>query len=310
MPEVKGFDEALRNGLEQYRTAGRAKPLTMTAMATELGVSSTRVCKYLAGKPEGDVTDMEARVADLLKAAKRRSVIDVTPFETNVTQIIHATLELVRKTNDVGLIAGPAGIGKSIAARSYHETKPTSIWVTMPRWQRSDAGLVGLLFDACETRSWSHNTPRANWLCDHLSGSNRLIIIDNAQRMTAGAREWIFDLHDATACPVALVANPELLAAIRGNDQQFSRVGIYQQVALAPKQIRDYAKRLVDALVPNADGGLHDFAAAVAEERGHLRALKKQLLLMLDLVQAKHYGGDQVKAFQDAHTKLVRDYQL
>lgn len=306
----KAYNEELRDRLEAYRLEGRERPMTMSALGRELGVSSTRVNKYLTRKPEGDVEELEARIADMLKGAKRRNITDVKPFPTNVTRILHATFELVRKTNDIGLISGPAGIGKTMSIRMYQQDNPTAIAVEIPRWNRSDAGLVSELFGAVETKSWNGQTPRSTYMAERLRGSNRLVLIDNAQRMTAAAREWLFDFYDHTGCPIALLGNPEVLQDIRRNDQQFSRIGIHQDVRLDAKQMSDYAENLVRALVPNPEPGLIDLATAVAEERGHLRALKKQLLLMLDLAATSTYGGDQIKAFHAAHSKLVRDYQL
>jgi transcriptional regulator with XRE-family HTH domain len=140
MPEVKEFDEQLRARLQQYREEGRERPLTMADIAQEMGVSSTVVNKYLAGKPEGDVVKLERLVADMLKAASKRQNSDVPFFRTNVTDRISATFELIRKTNDVGLIFGPAGVGKSITIAEYTRTNATTLAISVPRWQRNDSG--------------------------------------------------------------------------------------------------------------------------------------------------------------------------
>lgn len=309
MPEVKEFNEELRSKLDAYRLRG-AKPMTLNALGRELGVSGTRVCKYLAGKPEGNAVELEGCIQDMLKSASRRTISDVPPFGTNVTDIMQATFELVRKTNDVGLISGPAGIGKSVVIRMYTARNPLALAISVPRWQRTDGGMVALLFGVLDASSWDRHSARSRFLADRLKGSNRLIIVDNAHRMTSAARQWMFDFHDETGCPVALVGNPEVLDAIRQNDQQFSRIGIHQRVVLDVKRLKLYAQAMVDALITAPQAGLYDLALEVAEERGHLRALKKQLLLAADLAASAAFGGDQVKAFTAAHTKLVRDYQL
>jgi hypothetical protein len=134
--------------------------------------------------------------------------------------------------------------------------------------------------------------------------------VDNAHRLTGGSREWLFDFHDRTRCPIALVGNPEILQSIRRNDQQFSRIGVNKEITLNRKQVREYARKMLEAKVEKPQDGLLDLAAAVVEQRGHLRALRKQLDLMLDLAASKAFAGDQVKAFQEAHKQLVRDYDL
>jgi DNA transposition AAA+ family ATPase len=268
------------------------------------------VNKYLTGKPEGDVEDLETRIADMLKAASRRTATDVPPFETNVTALMRATLELIRKTNDVGLISGPAGIGKGVAVSLYCRENATAVAVEVPRWQRNESGLVGLLFDAVENSTWNGQTPRSLFLVERLRHSNRPIILDNAQRITRGGLEWLFDFYDRTGCPLALVGNPEVLQTIRKNDQHFSRIGINKEIRLDSKRCRDYARKMVEAKVENPVDGLVDLAAQVVEQRGHLRALRKQLDLMLDLAATDKLSGDQIRAFHAAHQQLVRDYEL
>lgn len=310
MPEKKEFNQVLRDRLHAYRTDGRTRPLTMGELAQELGVSATRVNKYLAGGPEGDVADLETRIEDILKAASTRRGSDQVFFQTNVSSIITATIELIRKTNDVGLISGPAGIGKSATLDAYRVKNPTCLAISVPRWKRDDRGVAALLFDKCETQSWDGCTARATFICERLRGSNRAVLVDNAHRMTEAARQWLFDLHDETGCPIAMIGNPEVLVAIRRNDQQFSRIGIHQEVKLDDRRASDYARAMVDSLVTHPQPGLYDLATEVVEQRGHLRALRKQLLLMLDLAATQTYAGDQIRAFNGAHARLVRDYTL
>jgi hypothetical protein len=58
------------------------------------------------------------------------------------------------------------------------------------------------------------------------------------------------------------------------------------------------------------DAALLKQATKVVAERGHLRALRKQLGLTRDLMEAPQFAGQAVKAFAAAHTQLIRDYKL
>lgn len=323
MSEGPNYNEELRAALERYRQENKAHPMTMSELGRELGMSSTRVNKYLLlhheGKePEGNVAELETRVADLLKAASRRMASDVPLFETNVVKMMKGELELIRKTNDVGLIFGPAGIGKGVAIEIYLRENPTAIGVEIPKWRRTEFGVAAILFDAVETSSWRKTTPKAMFLEHHLRHSNRLLIFDNAQRLTQGGREWIFDFHDRTKCPVAFVGHSEIIAAFKDDDQLFSRIGAKKELRLGMGrdgridrgQIRDYARKMVEAKVEKVQDGLLDHAATVAEQSGHLRALRKQLDLMIYLAATEKYSGDQVKAFEAAHRQLLRNYDL
>jgi DNA transposition AAA+ family ATPase len=314
MPDPKPFNESLRDRLAAWRDATAAttgKAVSNDSLGRKLGYSGTVISKYLSGVPEGDVPSLETRIEDFLKAAARRAVRDVPPFETAVTRAVHVALECTRRTDDVALLSGPAGIGKSVGIRTYVSANPLTIAITVTRWSRDDAGVVRLLWDELETSSWSGQVSRARYMEQRLADSQRLIVVDNAHRLSNSARAWLFDFHDVTGCPIALVGNPEVLAAIRLNDQQFSRIGLHRRLDMAGNpSVADYARRMVDAMIPDAPQALYALAARVAAERGHLRALRKQLAAAIDLAAAKAYSGDLVRAFADAHALSVRDYEL
>ncbi|MBC8009946.1 MAG: AAA family ATPase [Burkholderiales bacterium] len=302
-PTIKPFTEAIRAALDTYRTE---HGLSLTQLGRELGINSSHVSKYLAGKPEGDVPRLESTIEDVLKNAATRRREKKALFETPASRSIHSACELIRKTNDVGLVHGPAGLGKTSGVALYAGENPSAIVLTLSKWSGQADGIQAAVFAALESRGKTPGMRRAEWLVERLRGSNRLLVIDNAHRLTHGALQWLFDFQDATECPIALVGNPEVLAKIRENDQQFSRIGLLR--AIKPTEVATLAKQMLQRLCPDHAPVLQDLATKVAGERGHLRALKKHLLLMPEFFTAAQ--SDPRKAFLMAHTQVVSDYQL
>jgi DNA transposition AAA+ family ATPase len=282
----------------------------MHALARELDSNTATVSKYLGGKPEGNIKKLEAVAEDVLKSAERRREIKVTLFTTNVTRRVEALFEQIRKTDDFGLIHGPAGLGKSRGIEMYAASHPTAIVLELNKWQCAPFGIEELLFQTLETGQWPGNVRRVSWMIQRLARSRRLIIVDNAQRLKGPGLEWIFDFHDATGCPVALVGNPEVMIPIRRNDQQFSRIGIVREVKL--EGLEEVAAELVSQTLPAhaGDPELLDYALQVISHKGHMRALRKQLVLARDLMEAPKFAGKPALAFKAAHTQLPRDYRL
>lgn len=299
----KPYREPLREALAQYKTQYN---LSNPQLARELGIDPTGVSKYLNKKPEGDVDQLEARIQDVLKAAPQRRRISAELFATSVTRSIAARLEIIRKTNDFGLLTGDAGVGKSCALDLYAASNAASILVRLSRWTAHAGGLEAALFAQLETKAKERFVRRAEWMVERLNGSNRLIIIDNAQRLTSGGLDWLFDFHDATECPIALVGNPDILTKIAKVDQRFSRIGYARQVALQKPGAA--ARQMLEQICPADAAALDSLATAVASKRGYLRALRKHLALMPELLQGA--DGDPVRAFRMAHTQLVSDYHL
>jgi DNA transposition AAA+ family ATPase len=225
-----------------------------------------------------------------------------------------ALAEQIRKTGDVGLITGPAGIGKTKAIELYQMQNQTVLTVTLCRWVRSAGSLTLKLWNQLDRRNAARGMSKACYLEEKLVGSKRLIIIDNAHRAERSALQFLFDLHDATGCPIALVGNPEVLDSIRDNDQMFSRIGICKDLASVGKNrsktmndwMRHAARKLLAAILADAEDCVVRMAEETALEPGHLRTLKKQAVLAGDLLQTAMFKGRQAEAFAEAGKLLVR----
>lgn len=315
---IKPFNERVRERLEQYQSESG---LSQTELAAQLGVSVTYVSRYLNGKPEGDVQKLEEAIEDVLKQAARKSIVSIELFETDLSRKVNVHIETVRKTNDFGLLSGPAGLGKTCALELYLRANRTSILITASRWLRSDKEIEAALFDQIEHRRWKAGTKYSTFLIERLKGSSRTIIIDNAHRLRKTALAYLFDFHDATGCPVMLVGNPEVLEVISSNDQHYSRIGLHKSLNHLNKSSADLAATLFTHLWPECERPPIDLCVKVIERNGHLRALKKQILLAKELASKPSFQVDFQKgkfgqndlpsaAFRAAHERLIRDYKL
>jgi DNA transposition AAA+ family ATPase len=318
--QQKTADPETKRALQDFRARGDgARPYTLEDLARLLGSNVATLSRYLSDKAGtqlvGDIPRLEAVARDVMAAATRRAARVAAPtFGTPAVDQIRTVLETIRKTGDVGLIHGPAGIGKSKALEVYLEANPSAIGIVANSWSRSGCDAARLVFDTLDTRKWSGNVKRAIWLIDRLRNSERLLIVDNAHRLSASGLAWLFDFHDETRCPLALVGNPEVLDQIKKNDQQFSRVGLLREVSLGRRE-GDRQKAL-DAIAAHMcrrhlgeDGDdIRDLCVRVLGERGHLRALDKHLRLVVEMLP--HFKGDLREAFKSAHTQVVSDCRL
>ncbi len=278
-------------------------------VAREIGVAASAVSKYKTGKPEGNVQRMESLLEDLFKNTARRKLIQIKPGRTSVAVAIQGAFMQILRTGDVGLIHGNAGVGKTMGIHYCLPSNPTAVFTTASKWHRDYLGLVQLLWDSVETRTWRNNQKKADFLVEKFRGSNRLWIVDNAHRITPGGFDFLFDFHDATGVPVALVGNPGVLEVIRRNDQHFSRIGIIKEVVL--ENPAEDSVIITSQLAPEFNGSIAAMAEEIASEQGHLRTLKKTTLLAQDIVATPVFQNlppetRASKAMAAAQTRLVR----
>ena len=282
--------------------------LTNNELARELNTGPTQISKYLNNKADFAVEVLEATIADVLRHSEQRRVDKDALFETSVSRQVNAVCETIRKTDDVGLIHSPAGVGKTCGMALYRIANPSAIAVTLTKWCGSSRALERAIFEQLDTRTFRRNRMRrGQWLERRLNNSKRLVMLDNAQRLTASGLAWVFDFHDATNVPFALIGNPEVLQHIRRCDQHYSRVGLQTDLKMT-----DYAgvtdKMLAHYLPENGDQ-VRDLALRVCKHKGHVRALRKHLQLVRELTDGAK-KADYHDAFLTAHTMLVSDYRL
>jgi len=304
---AKPFNPELRDRLKAYADQ---HGLSNSALARELATNATAVSKYLNGKPEGDVEGLESVIEDVLKAATRRSRVGIEIFETSVTRQVVNLLETIRRTNRCGLVYGEAGIGKSCGAALHAMQTPSSIAVDLRAWNATRTGIQSLLFAAIENRTWNRRQLRVDFMIERLRGSKRLIVLDNAHKLTRGARDWLIDFHDETKCPMVFLGRERIREDLESDPDQFSFFGLVSEVKFRGDEAEAAAKLLGQRVPEESLEALAPMAATVAAHPGHLRALSNQVELACDFQTAPEFRGQPALSFRSAHLKLPRSYAL
>lgn len=284
--------------------------ITNGQLARSLGYSTAVVSQYLAGKYPGDVERVDKRVRDYLRAYQRRRKSGVSTVKCGATRKIATAIEAIRRTNDVGVILAEAGLGKSRAVDHYCEANPTSLLLQVRGWCNDKHSIEAMI--AAELGGYDGKRKRSLWLIEKLNGGGRTLIVDDAHKLTRPALQWLFDFHDETHCPLALVGIGELEKKVRDDAQRFSRTGLLMRLE-ADESDEALIGHLIASLAPQATqrevAELHQLCSQVAEQHGHYRAVYKELKLAAEIKEAKPELG-WAECFRSAHTRLFREYEL
>lgn len=235
-----GLDARNADLIIALRTYQRAQGLTdstkdLDVLARRMGTSQTYLFRYLRGDFRGDLARFESRIRSFLDGD------EVERAETNTTIIsqdfiiggMNSFLRQVKAHGFVGIGHGPAGRGKTFAAKLYaaqHST--TTIYLHVSVWQAGRHDITRAIARAMQLTRPAKGQSLDDALVAKLVGSDRLIIIDNAHRLTEGARRWLADFWDIAQVPIALIGNPEIEQQWARNDQHGSRVGLHRDVTL------------------------------------------------------------------------------
>lgn len=296
--EPPQWNEALRARLRELRNGKNAdrRPYYHSALAAKLGVSPSIVSQYLPSedsireytggqegaplppvKYPGDIRRLERAIEDLLAADALRQRGGITNAETDLTRTFRTAVEFVRRTNDCGAVVAESGSGKTRAVAYYLTDNPTAIHIQVTTWNHDINAVVSMLFAAAPRGGYDHRTRRADWIAKQFAGTDRLILVDDAHKLTRPALQYLFDLHDATQCPLVLIGTPELLRKIDDDSQRASRLGYREQ--LGASETETLVKHLVRQLAPEAGRELVDVCARVAAGDGAYRRAEKLIRL-------------------------------
>ena len=131
---------------------------------------------------------------------------------------------------------------------------------------------------------------KGEWIYEILRNSERIVLIDNAQRLTLGALEWWADLNDDTGTPLVFMGNPDALTVMKRSDQISSRIGIATEVDIRKDSLH-IAEKLVEQFAPEGNGTL---VAAIKDkimEPGRARRARK-FLRLAEKIHAGLEGDD------------------
>ena len=292
---------------------GTEDEISINKLAKKLGYSSSVLSQYLdedGNKYPGDVVRLEKAIDDFIRNEMRRKVSGVDTIETVQVKELAKALEYIRKTNDVGIVLAEAGITKTRGIDHFCLSNPLAILHRARQWSKDVPSLEAVIFDAVKG-GYNNHTKRVDHALKKLRGSDRLLIFDDAHKLTRPALQWVFDFHDETLCPVALVGIYELEDKLEDDAQRFSRVGLRWEIK--PENPRELITHLIRSLCPNIGTPdariLFPLCEQVTEQHGHFRSVHKQLKVAAEIREGKPSLSWE-QAFKSAHTMLVRKYPL
>lgn len=312
MPGKYPTDPALIDALVALRNDQGLTNKRLAALLGIQGVSETFLSKYINDNLDREVPEFEAIAMDIVRSLRERMSFASSIYQTSVVRKMGNVLHLIRKTGDFACLTSPAGNGKTSAVRHFAAENPSSVCINLNATTRDAAKVEGLIFRTTDHREWKGQSSRFDFLVKRFKGTGRLLIVDNAQRLTMSGRQLVFDFADEAECPVALVGNPEMIDAIRANDQQFSRIGLHGNYELEDAELpgasMHVSRQFADDYTAET---INDLTSFIAAREGRLRSVKKTVILAQQLrAESAKLRDDPRAAIRAAHARLIRDYSL
>ncbi len=208
-------------------------------IAKETGLSTSIISQFLDGTYKGNNEKVSQVIRQYLTVGmERMKNVQGTRFYPelyNTVNVLFACSHAHRR-NDMSLVSGDAGAGKTTALEYYRDHNAGVIMVTANSCTTSATAVLKLIADQIGKQMDYRRSVLMTELVTQLEGSSRLIIIDEADHLTLQALQAVRNLNDLAKVGIVLAGNDkiyrQMLAGQRGHefDQIRTRIIVRKRV--------------------------------------------------------------------------------
>jgi DNA transposition AAA+ family ATPase len=281
--------QQVQKDFQEFRERHNLSLLTVAGMMGR-GFSQATVSQFLATESLDEYVGDIERVARGLNQfmetyLQSQEVARPSGFvETEVAKRMMAVIRNAIEMRSIGLIYSDAGRGKTMTLQAAAKVYVQAILVRVLRSTRTPTGLARQLCGHLRLKGGSLYEMQTR-LIDHLTGSARPLMIDEAHQLTSEALEFVRDLHDACDIPVILAGTRRIVEATSDDHEFFGQLS--SRIALR-----------YDVLDGHADIGGSGGGGSGGRKRG-------KLLHSVDEIR-RVFESDKVRLTDDAAELLAR----
>lgn len=278
--------QALRAKVQEIKNA---EDLSWSQLATESGIAKSTISAFGEGSYSGNNNKVANEVQRWLNAREeqrkeRARLPDIPAFlETPTAERITNLLRWAQTAQDLVVIAGAPGIGKTATAIQYSAITPRCWHAAMaPSTRGVNTALVEIL-DAMGEHD-AKGTPQAlsRRVAHRVKDSGALIIIDESQHLSEQAIEELRAIHDRTGVGIVFMGNEEIYSRINGTGRKAAFAQVTSRVGMRlnqPRAKEGDTRIIAEAWGVAAKSDAMAFLIQIARKPGGLRGVTKTLRL-------------------------------
>ncbi len=271
--------------LDRFRAELTRSKKTQAAAAKEIGIAPATLTQLLNGSygadPASQYEKLEKWLEQQAQAHAARNQLPPAPgFVMTITsERIMAGIGFAQNHRDITLIYGGAGVGKTETLLEYQRSF-NNVWLVTasPATSTTPAILeeIALAMGFKQMPFGSSRLQRE--IIRKMTGTNGVLLIDDAQSLNINALDTIRTIYDATKIGVVLCGNESVYSRMSGNraaylDRLHSRIGKYLPLRRPlPADVDDLV-----AAQGISDAKIHTLLREVAKKSGALRLVAKVL---------------------------------
>lgn len=272
----------------------------------ETGLSTSVISQFLNGTYTGDNEEVAKTIGQYLTVGKERlnSVSDVRFVEElyNTQEVLFAC-NYAHRNNDITLVSGDAGAGKTTALKYYAENNTGVIFVTANACITTATAILSLICRQIGRQVPTRRAALMNTLVEQLTGTNRLIIIDEADHLLLDALQAVRNLNDTAHCGIVLSGNDKIYRQMLSPRRGYEFEQIRTRIIVRKKVFNEYTVEEMRAMFPSLNQECIGYMLKLACAES-LRTARKLYEVAKEVVNAKKEALS-VKHLRDTQKQLL-----
>lgn len=258
---MKAYNTRLQEQLNGYMAAQNGA-LSQAKAAAMIGVSQTALSQYRNSKYPGDIAAMEGKIEEFLRtrnAAEQAEAVKAPYIQgsyvpTSVSEDVYRAIQYCQLERGIVVLHGDAGIGKTRGAARFVQDNPANaIYIRCTPVGGTLTAILRQLGTALKIPATRNRLEMSMAIHDRLRGTDKVVIIDEAQNLRFDALEELRGLSDPDELTgqdgngICLIGNTEVYSRMLGKQeaqfaQQFSRVRFRRRYSTADVKREDVEK--------------------------------------------------------------------
>lgn len=272
----------------------------------ETGLSTSVISQFLNGTYTGDNEEVAKTIGQYLTVGKERlnSVSDVRFVEElyNTQEVLFAC-NYAHRNNDITLVSGDAGAGKTTALKYYAENNTGVIFVTANACITTATAILSLICRQIGRQVPTRRAALMNTLVEQLTGTNRLIIIDEADHLLLDALQAVRNLNDTAHCGIVLSGNDKIYRQMLSPRRGYEFEQIRTRIIVRKKVFNEYTVEEMRAMFPSLNQECIGYMLKLACAES-LRTARKLYEVAKEVANAKKEALS-VKHLRDTQKQLL-----
>lgn len=288
---------------QELRALMDSKGYQQKQVAQLLGVSVATVSLYLKGEYNGNVAEMDRKVSELIERDKAKVV--EAKYNTAFVPTLAArrgmeVMAFAHVEGEINVIYGSAGLGKTQMLKEYERQNSSAVLIEVDP-SCTPKVLLRKIAEAVGANARGVNNELLDSIVSKLKGSERLLMIDEAELLSTRSLEFIRRIHDLTGVGVVLAGMPRLLINLKGKNNELAQ--LYSRVGFACDLGNALSEEDLGLLAESALGTSEFNAPLIKASNGNARRLSK---LMRGVVRSSEINQTPIsKELVEQYSKML-----